>query len=515
MKIVSAAEMRSMDQAAINDYSIPGVVLMENAGLRLAEVIRKGNYGLHIMVVAGSGNNGGDGFVVARHLSQEKNVSVWLTVREEDYSGDALTNLKILKKMGVKINSVYKKEMLADFIAELQKADLVVDALFGTGLCREVSGIYYDIIHSINQSKIPVIAVDIPSGVCADTGQILGIAIKARETVTFALPKLGHFLYPGADQVGVLHVKKISIPAVLEEKGSVQLLTSELISLLVPSRRSDSHKGTFGAVLLVAGSSGMSGAATLAARAALRGGCGLLYAAVPGSIQSVVAAQVAEAITIPLPVNAAGQLDATALTTLLKRSVNCQAVAVGPGLTQEQELLPLIAGLVRECKVPLVLDADALNLLALAPEALQERQAPTIITPHPGEAARLLGSTVAEIQRNRLRSARELAARFGSTVILKGAYSIIAESNGTAAINPTGNNGMATAGSGDVLTGLAASLLAQGVTSAQAAQTAAYLHGLAADLAVKEIGERSLLASDIVRYIPQAYLAVQANKYKV
>ncbi|NLZ39107.1 MAG: NAD(P)H-hydrate dehydratase [Firmicutes bacterium] len=513
MKIVSAAQMRRIDNMAINDYGIPGIVLMENAGLKLVKVIRQGNYGSRILVVAGRGNNGGDGFVAARHLIREKKVSVWLAAREDEYSGDALTNLKILKKIGAKINSVATKEMLTDFTAELQQADLVVDALFGTGLCREISGIHYDIIQAINQSKVPVLAVDIPSGVCADTGQILGTAIKARETVTFALPKFGHFLYPGADRVGVLHVEKIGIPAALEENGSAILLTPELIKSFLPERAADSHKGTFGTVLLVAGSPGMSGAAALAATAALRGGCGLLYAAVPESIQEIVSVQAAEAITIPLPVDTAGQLQSTALTTLLERSEKCQAVALGPGLSQKQELLPLVTGLARECKVPLVLDADALNLLSLAPQTLQERQAATVLTPHPGEAARFLGLTAAKIQRDRLQSARELAARFNSTVILKGAYSIIAEPDGTVAINPTGNHGMATAGSGDVLTGLVASLLAQGLKTGQAAQAAAFLHGLAGDLAIKEIGERSLLAGDLVRFIPQAYLALQENKY--
>lgn len=509
MDVVTAAEMRTLDQTAIKEYGIPGIVLMENAGLRIVETIRQGNFGERIMIVAGSGNNGGDGFVVARHLYQEKKVSVWITASPADYSGDALINLKILTKLGITVRCLRDETVWRDFIQTLQSADLIVDAIFGTGLARPLDDFYQQLIRQLNLSPAAVLAVDLPSGINADTGRSLGAAVQADLTVTFALPKLGHFLFPGAAHRGRLQVVDIGIPPALLTAHSRTVLTADSIRPLLPDRESNSHKGTFGTVLLVAGSQGMPGAAVLAAAAALRGGCGLLQLAVPRSIQAVVAAQAAEVITIPLPVDESGQLEAAALTVLREKWRQCQAAAIGPGLTQSEHLLPLLAGLLQECNLPLVLDADALNLLALAPELLPgSRRAPTILTPHPGEAARLLKVTAKEVQADRLAAAQELAKRFQSTVVLKGAHTIVADPAGTLAINSSGNNGMATAGSGDVLTGLTTSLLAQGLAAGEAARLAVYWHGLAGDLAAAALGCPSLVAHDLIDFLPQAYLEI-------
>ena len=512
MHVLQAEEMRRIDQRAIQEYLIPGVILMENAGLRLVEAIDKANYGPRLTIIAGRGNNGGDGFVVARHFYGKKEVHVWTAVRDEDYRGDALINLQILRKLGVPITCLQEPGALDSLEAELQRTDLIVDALFGTGLSRPLAEKDQKIVQAINESPAPVLAVDIPSGICANSGQVLGAAVKADMTITFALPKLGHFLYPGAAYRGRLEVVDIGIPAALLSGFKVSLLTPALAQALLPPRPAQGHKGTFGKALLVAGSRGMSGAAILAAQAALRGGCGLLYAAVPQGIWPIVASAVAEAVLLPLPESAAGCIDPDALSNLQEKWADCQALAVWPGLGREPGLQRLLLTILQACPIPMVLDADALNLLAVTGMPA-ERKAPTVLTPHPGEAARLLGTKAAEIQADRIKSARELAARYESVVVLKGAYTLIADPEGNVAINTTGNSGMATAGSGDVLTGLILSFLAQGLTGWQAAQLAVYLHGLAGDLAAEKLGQTSLVAGDLLKFISQAYLVLGENTY--
>ena len=511
MYVIKAEEMRRIDERAIKDYLIPGVILMENAGLCLVEAINRENYGPRLTVIAGRGNNGGDGFVVARHFYRKKHVHVWTAVRDEDYRGDALINLKILRKLGAPITCLQEPGALDSLQAELKNTDLVVDALFGTGLSRPLGDRDQSIVQAINQSPAPVLAVDIPSGICADSGQVLGAAVKADKTVTFALPKLGHYLHPGAAHRGELEVVDIGIPPMLLSGFAVSLLTSESMAALLPSRPDDGHKGTFGKVLLVAGSRGMTGAAILAARAALRGGCGLLYAAVPQGVWPIVAGGVAEAVLMPLPESEVGCIHQDAFPALAEKWADCQALAVGPGLGQEPGLQQLLELILKACPLPMVLDADALNLLAVIGPV--KGKAPTVITPHPGEAARLLGKKTAEIQANRIESARELAARYESVVVLKGAQTLIAAPDGKVAINSTGNNGMATAGSGDVLTGLLVSLLAQKLDPWQAAQLAVYLHGLAGDLAAEQLGQTSLMAGDLLKFLPQAYLVLPENRY--
>ena len=506
MDIVTAARMREIDLQSTQDYGIPGIVLMENAGLRVVEAIRQAESGANIVIVAGRGNNGGDGFVVARHLFQEKNVSVWTTASLPEYEGAAFENFSILQKLGILHRNLQEEGALAALTAALCQADLVVDALLGTGITRDVEPFYEAIIALLNTSEAPVLSVDIPSGVCADTGKIRKIAVQANMTITFGLPKQGLLLFPGAAFTGRLEVAYIGIPPALLTGSSCTLLTATAVGNLIPHRPADAHKGTFGTVLLVGGSLEMSGALALAARAALRGGCGLLFAATPRSVQHIVAGQVAEAITIPLPESSSGYLRKEALDVLQEKWLSCQAVAVGPGLTQNEEILPVLAGILSECQLPVVLDADALNLLAAHPEILTGRRAPLILTPHPGEAARLLSCCTAEIQADRLGAAREIAKIFSSIVVLKGAHSIICCPSGEVSFNVTGNSGMATAGCGDVLTGLLAALLAQGVDAVGAARLGVYLHGLAGDLAVRYSGPAALLASDVIEYISQAYL---------
>jgi ADP-dependent NAD(P)H-hydrate dehydratase / NAD(P)H-hydrate epimerase len=506
--VVTASRMREIDRLAIEEYGIPGVVLMENAGLRLVEAIEK-NGNKEVVIVAGPGNNGGDGFVAARQLYQKYRVSVWITASPRDYRGEASINLNILNKLGISCRNLSEAGALKALEAELSRRPLVVDALLGTGASRELDTFYREIIHIVNQSGTQVLAVDIPSGVCADSGAILGAAVKAHTTVTFALPKQGHFLFPGASCTGTLEVADIGIPPKLLDGGNVTLTTAKAAHRLLPPRPADAHKGTFGTVLLVAGALGMSGAAVLAARAALRGGCGLLFAASPRSVQPTVAAQVAEAVTVPLPENRLGRIQEDALFILREKWRSCHALAVGPGISQDKELLPVLNGILSECPLPVVLDADALNLVAWYPQMMMNRNKATILTPHPGEAARLLSVSVEEIQADRLGSAQALARRFTCVAVLKGANTIIAAPDGQVAFNAGGNSGMATAGSGDVLTGLIASLLAQGLKPYDAARLAVYIHGLAGDLAVKNTGEAAMLAGDLNDHISHAYLELQ------
>ncbi len=505
MEIVTAAQMREADRRATEDFGIPGIVLMENAGLRIAETVRTLPC-TNVVILAGCGNNGGDGLVAARHLRGAKNVSVWISAEPESYHGEVRTNLNILQRLGHPLNVVRGEEDLANLAEELRWADLVIDALLGTGISRDVDFLYAEIIRLVNSSGIPVLAVDIPSGVCADTGKLLGAAVRASVTVTFALPKQGLLLFPGAAYTGRLEVVDIGIPPALLAGYGFNLLTSVEMAKLLPFRPSEGHKGTFGSVLLVAGSRGMSGAAALSARAALRGGCGLVYAAIPESIEPTLAAHAQEVITLPLPENRHGRLKAEALDILREKWASCQVVAAGPGLSRDSDVMPVLVGILHECRLPVVLDADALNLLATDPNLTRERDGATLLTPHPGEAARMLGVTAEVVQHDRIGSVRRLAEIYNCTVILKGAHTLIADSGGSISLNVTGNSGMGTAGSGDVLAGIAAALLAQGLTVPQAARLAVYLHGLSGDHAAAAKGERPLMAGDIIEEIPQAYL---------
>jgi ADP-dependent NAD(P)H-hydrate dehydratase / NAD(P)H-hydrate epimerase len=493
----------------MEEYGIPGIVLMENAGLRVVEAARASGPHKKIVILVGPGNNGGDGLVAARHLRGEADVSVWLAADADSCRGDALTNLTILTRLGHPLCLLKQDSDLSVLEAELKGADLVIDALLGTGTTREVSGVLAAAIRAVNLADKHVLSVDIPSGICADSGRVLGEAVRATRTVTFGLPKRGLLLFPGASYAGCLETVDIGLPPQLLSVPGLALLTEPTVRGLLPRRPPDGHKGTFGTVLLVGGSPGMTGAAVLAARAALRGGAGLVTAACPLSVQPVVAAMMAEATTLPLPENRRGYLQAESLYPLRKKWQSCAAVAVGPGLSTDADIMPVLAGIMRECPLPLVLDADALTLLARQPELADIREAGTVLTPHPGEAARLLGSTSTKVQEDRLGAVQALALRYRSVVVLKGAHTLVADTGGAIVLNTTGNSGMATGGSGDVLTGLIASLLAQGLGPFDAARAAVYLHGVAGDLAAALLGEEAMTAGDLLEHIPGAYQSIK------
>jgi len=509
LRIVTAGEMKALDMAAMKEYGIAGLVLMENAGRQVAEVVRQvlGEVRDRVVTVfIGKGNNGGDGLVAARHLlNLGAEVKVLALDDVKNITGDAAVNLAIWQKMGQKIYSVQHGDGINIVRLILMNTDLIVDAIYGTGFRGKVNEKVGRIIEVLNGSGKPIIAVDIPTGLEADSGRVKGPCIQAVRTVTFGLPKLGLILEPGVDYTGKLHIADISIPAHLVEKSAPHryLITAELVREWLPPRPSGAHKGNFGRVLVVAGSRGMTGAACLAGDSALRTGAGLVTVAVPETLHDIMEVKLTEVMTVPLPDTGAGVLSEEAGQVILTNLGKADVLAVGPGLSTAPEVVALLKELLSSVRVPCVLDADALNAIE-GGEILKEVRTPVVISPHPGEMARLMGISVREVQEDRLEVAARAATAWNVVVLLKGARTVVAAPSGAIYINPTGNPGMATGGSGDVLTGTVASLIAQGLEPSRAAAAGAYIHGLAGDLAAGEKGMAGLVAGDILSALPAA-----------
>jgi NAD(P)H-hydrate epimerase len=506
-----AAEMRELDRLAIDTYGIPGVVLMENAGAQVARILWQEYPELQarrVAVLCGRGNNGGDGFVIARYLHNiGVPVSVFIMGEPGDIRGDAGAHLDMLRRVGVAPEAVITSASAQAVGARLAEYDILIDALLGTGLKAKVSGVSQLIITSMNAAGRPIISVDIPSGLSADAGTLLGDHVRADLTVTMALPKLGLLLYPAAEHVGRLVVVDIGFPAAVREHAAVRchVLEGHTIASQLQPRPADTHKGTYGHVLIVAGSPGKTGAGALASMAALRTGAGLVSFALPSSLNAAMEAKLTEVMTIPLPESESGGLGAEAAKRIVEWLEGKSALILGPGLGTHPETVRCVHEVLRQVRIPTVLDADGLNALAIDPAGTGDIQAPLVLTPHPGELARLRRTTTAEIQANRLAAAQETARARKAVVVLKGAHTLIAEPEGTLYINLTGNPGMATAGSGDVLSGIIGALLGQGYTPSLAARVAVYTHGLAGDLAATALGERSLMAGDLVETLPRAF----------
>jgi hydroxyethylthiazole kinase-like uncharacterized protein yjeF len=512
MKIVSGEKMGEIDQEAINRLGIPGLVLMENAGLQVVQLLQKlrpdRNRG-RIAIFCGRGNNGGDGFVIARHLRRlGYRVTTWALDHVSAYRGDAAVNYHILLQQGDAVFRMMETNSL-EFIRDLRADDLIVDALLGTGLRRPVSGPLLEIISALNNSAAEIVSVDIPSGVSADTGEVLGAAVQANYTVTFALPKRGLLLFPGTTYTGRLIVADIGIPAELTAATELKenLVTGHFVQSCLPARLLDGHKGTYGRALILAGSPGMTGAAALAGEAALRGGAGLVYVGTAEELRPVLEAKLKEVIVWGFPGDGRGNLTAEGLGEILQSAETCQALAFGPGLQPTHETLRLFKNLCGEIAVPLVVDAGGLGALALEPEFLKqgEIKAPLILTPHPGEMSRLVGGSTAEVQKQRWALAAEQAQAWQAVVVLKGAHTVTALPGGELYINPTGNPLLSTAGTGDLLTGLITALAAQGLEAPKAAICGAYLHGLAADLLRAHSGPRGFKAGDVLDFFPAAF----------
>ncbi len=514
MHIVTGTQMQALDRRTIEEGRVPSLVLMERAGAGVVQFLqaRFGPLrGKTVTILCGKGNNGGDGFVVARLLRQQQaRVSVLLLAPATDLSRDAATMYRRWLRVGGTANS--KRFLSPDQVTPLLSAsDFVVDALLGTGLSTEVIGVYRDAIQLINRSGKPVVAVDIPSGIHADSGSQLGEAISATATVTFGLPKLGLYIGAGIDHAGTIHVADIGIPASYVDAVSSRtiLITRELVAKALPVRQPSAHKGTFGHAGILAGSVGKTGAAALAARAALRMGTGLVTVGIPSSVNDVLEAKLLEAMTFPLPETKARTLARSGLDRVLAFIRARTALAIGPGLSTHPETVELIQSLMKHIDRPSVLDADALNALAGRATLLTECKIPPILTPHPGEMARLeVEATSQTVNADRLGTARRFARERGVYLVLKGARTVIARPDGLLAICPTGNPGMATAGTGDVLTGMAVALLAQKVPAWEAACSATYLHGAAGDLAAQQLGQAGMLAGDLINQIPHALQAI-------
>lgn len=515
MKIVTAEQMQELDRRAVEGAGIPALTLMENAGRGVAEAaarMTEARPDRPIVIICGRGNNGGDGFVAARHLAQMgRKPQVFLAAEQGHVSGDAGANLRRLEEAGLAAAEVDSAEPVARACC---RAGLVVDALLGTGLSGDVRGLSAELIDAINECGAPVLAVDLPSGLDADSGRRLGAAVRADETITMGLPKLGLFLHPGADYSGRVTVADIGLPADLvgDSPGVAELVDPEWVRLLLPRRARTAHKGDFGRVLAIAGSVGMSGAACLCAEAALRVGAGLVTVGCPASINDILEAKLTEAMTFPLAETYGRALDTRALAPILELAERADVLAIGPGLSRQPETAVLVRRLVARVSKPMVIDADGLNALADAAVILESEHAPAVLTPHPGEMGRLMGVSAKAVQARRAHFAEAAANRCNSVIILKGACSIVAEDGRPLTINPTGNPGMASGGTGDVLTGMVAGLIAQGLLPFEAAAAGAYLHGLAGDLAARRVGEASLVAGDLLEALPEAICGVMAGE---
>jgi len=509
MKIVTAEEMKQLDRRAIEEFHIPVDTLMENAGRLLAEEIRDTwgpITGKSVTIVAGKGNNGGDGLVTARHLlEQGAQVTVCLLSPPEKMSAESRVNLKRYQAISGRIR-LLKEDTLIEFAQTLTQSDLIVDALFGTGLSSPVQGLPAQAIQAVNESGRRVIAADLPSGIHTDTGRVMGTAVKAAMTVTFALPKRGLLLYPGSDYAGRLKVVDIGIPDALIRRlpDSVEWFTPVDAAELIRRRSINAHKGTFGHVLVIGGSGGKGGAAVMTSLSALRIGAGLVTLALPSGLEGTLPDRPLEIMTLPVPQTSERSLGQAALGPLLEFAKDKTVVAIGPGLSVHPETARVIHALIPQLTVPMVIDADGLNILVGRLELLKQARAPIVLTPHPGEMARLIDSTVREVQADRLGTAVDFVGRYPVTLVLKGARTIVASPSGSPTINSTGNPGMATAGTGDVLTGAIAGLIAQGFFPEQACRLGVFLHGLAGDLAAAEIGEVGFLAGDLIHRLPAA-----------
>ena len=509
MKVVTPLQMNEIDRQTIGQMGIPGIVLMENAAQKVVgEIIKTlGNVqGRKIAVFAGKGNNGGDAFAAARHLyNMGAEVSVYITSERINITGDASTNLNVLDKMDVEIRCLTGEFRLDEVERHLAASDLIVDGILGTGIKGEIRGLLKEIINIINKAGKVIISIDIPSGVSGETGKILGTCIKASKTVTFGLPKTGLVIHPGCDFTGELIIADIGIPEKVIENFSinVNIIESSHVSKYIPPRNDNSNKGDYGRIFMISGSIGMTGSGCLAARAALRSGAGLVYLGVPSSLASIYEAGLFEAITIPLTDKGLGYLCRDSINEIISHLKDKNVVAIGPGLSMNGEIFEVVGSVMENVEVPLILDADALNAISLDVSILGHLKAEAVITPHPGEMARLCGISIEEVQNNRIEVAREFALRWKVTTVLKGSKTVVAIPDGTIYINPMGNSGMAKGGSGDVLTGIIAGMAGQGVKPSDAAVAGVYLHGLAGDIAALKKGKFGMLPSDIIEELPQ------------
>jgi len=507
MFVVTSEQMREIDRLTIEKFGVPSLKLMERAGEGIAQAVvdqfnklAKGG----VLIVAGKGNNGGDGFVVARLLKKKRYpCEVVLLARREDLSGDAKHNLKAFLKIKGKVTEI-NADQPSRLAQSFKGKALLIDAILGTGIKSEVRGLLADAIRLMNDSGLPIVAVDNPSGLNTETGNPLGVAIHADVTVALGFAKLGQVIYPGVKYVGDLIVADIGLDqrALHEVAPQTEILTYREVRQLVPWREPDSHKGTYGHLLVVAGSRGKTGAAIMACHAAMRTGAGLVTLAAPRSLNNIFASNLLEVMTEPLRDNANEEMELLSDDDWRRLLDRKSALIFGPGIGVTDATRNTMRWLLRNLDLPWVIDADGLNNLALDIERLRHAKTPPVLTPHPGEMARLIGSDTASVNRDRVATANAFALKHRCHVVLKGARTAIATAEGKVFINPTGNPGMASGGMGDVLAGILGALLAQGFTPEDAMKLGVYLHGFVADGIAAARGEIGLIASDVIEGLP-------------
>jgi len=510
MKLCTASQMQEVDRRAAAEFGMPSLLLMENAGAAVARRVwerlqHPGGCWGPVLFACGPGNNGGDGFVAARRLANRGvPVSCFLVGSRERVAGDALVNLELLERLGISLPAWEPGVLPA-------QPQLVVDALLGTGFRGALREPTAAAAAWMRKCGAPVVAIDVPSGVDADTGAAADLAIQAVETITFGLPKLGLVQEPGRSHVGRLVVADISLPRpLLENPAFAEWITAREAAPWWPERPAAAHKGSAGRVLLLAGSPGLTGAAALAGEAALRAGAGLVTVGVPASLNPILEVKLTEAMTLPLPETPGGGLSLAGLAAVQEQLPRLHALAVGPGLGRDPETGKLLRALLDLWAGPVVVDADGLNLLAPArPGAFPSG---AVLTPHPGELARLLGTAAAEVESNRIETVRAAAREFGCVVVLKGPGTCIAGPDGRLSVNGSGGPALATGGAGDVLTGIVAAALARGLPPYEAARAGVFLHGLLGDLAGESMGAPGAVAGDLVRLTPAALQCLRAGK---
>jgi hydroxyethylthiazole kinase-like uncharacterized protein yjeF len=502
MKVAKVDEMKDLDRCATKEFGIAEDLLMENAGQAVYFVILQ-EFGVEnnkFVVLCGGGNNGGDGLVVARKIhSNGGEVKVFLLDDEANFKGAAKKNFEIVSRMPIEICRV---SSIDSVIPELFDCDAVVDAIFGTGLVRKVSGIYKDVIQLINESQSAVFSVDIPSGINGDTGEVMGVAIEADYTVTFGLPKLGNILYPGYEHCGKLYVSHISFPPVLYNSHAIKVAINNPVKL--PERAKDTHKGSYGKALFIAGSSSYLGAPYFSALSFLKAGGGLSYLATPKSISPFLASKGSEIVFVPQKETPSGSIALENEDELLEFSQGVDMVVLGPGLSLAQKTQELVRKLTPKINKPLLIDGDGITAIAGDLGKIKKREAPTILTPHLGEMSRITKMEIGEINKNKVDILQHAARELNAIIILKGAHSLIGYPDGAVFINVSGNSGMATAGSGDVLTGTIAAMYGLGLSLEDAVRMGVFIHGFSGDIAAVDKGEDGITAQDILDYLPEA-----------
>ncbi len=509
MKVAKVDEMKDLDRQAVEEFGISEDILMENAGQAVYFVMLQelGIRNNKFIVLCGGGNNGGDGLVVARKIhSNGGEAKVFLLEDETKFRGVAKKNFEIVSRMPIEIAKV---DSIDSIIPEVLDCDAIVDAIFGTGLVRKVSGIYKDVIQLVNESQMIVFSVDIPSGINGDTGEVMGVAVKADYTVTFGLPKLGNMLYPGYEHCGKLYVSHISFPPALYNSDSIKVAINNPVEL--QERAKDTHKGSYGKALFIAGSSGYLGAPYFSALSFLKAGGGLSYLATPKSIAPFLASKGSEVVFLPQKETTSGNIALENKDELLEFSQTVDIVVLGPGLSLARETQELVRELTPKIGKPLLIDGDGITAIAGDLGKIKKRKAPTILTPHLGEMSRIIKMEISEINKNKIDILHRTARELNAIIILKGAHSLIGYPDGTVFINVSGNSGMATAGSGDVLTGTIAAMHGLGLSLEDAVRMGVFIHGFSGDVAAIDKGEDGITAQDILDYLPETMKLYREN----